>query len=360
MALKKSNGGIIMKIGIVGAGFFGLHLAHQIKLKYPKAKIDLFEMNEEAMLGASVNNQCRLHLGFHYPRSGYTIYQSVMGFDDYLKYYEDCVAEMPENFYAIHKNGYVNATEYMAVMDSFSLPYKIEENINSFFKKPDDIELLLRVAEKSIDPKKVRKKLLSFKKVNIITGTKIDFIDAESGELFSENKNLGQYDYLINATYMDPNLGLPPENRFDLKYELTLLLLGKTNLPASTGLTIMDGPYASVYPAYDGLHTLSSVVHTPFKIITETDDLYDQYQQRFEIAKEFNVEEKILQHVNELFNIEFSLKEYWVSSKTKLATDKGDSRITEVKRHGRLLSVMCGKLDAIFFAVDKIMGEING
>ena len=348
-----------MKIGIIGAGFFGLHLAHQLKSKYPKARIDIFEMQDEALMGASTNNQCRLHLGFHYPRSGYTIYQSVMGSHYYLEHYEDCTEDIQNNYYAIHKKGFVNAMEYMAVMDSFSLEYTIEDKVNSYFKNHNEIELILRVPEKVINPKKIKNKLLSFKQVNIYTGIEVDAIDAESGKLFSKNKMLGEYDYLINATYMNPNMGLSSKNKFELKYELTMLLLGKTNLPPSTALTIMDGPFASIYPAHDRLHTLSSVLYTPFKNFSDVNECYQGYKNIHKLAKETEAEKKILEHINDLFNIDFSLTELWLSSKTKLSNDKGDSRVTDIRREGKLFSVMCGKLDAVLFATDGILGGIN-
>ena len=56
------------KIAIIGAGWFGCHIALEI-LKLNKFKIQIFERNKDIFNGASSNNQNRLHLGFHYPRS---------------------------------------------------------------------------------------------------------------------------------------------------------------------------------------------------------------------------------------------------------------------------------------------------
>ncbi len=75
----------------------------------------------------------------------------------------------------------------------------------------------------------------------------------------------GPFDYIINATYTNPNLGLPIDKHFAVKWEIAAMVLAKTSLPAGTAVTIMDGPFISVYPAFDGLHTLSSVFHTPMR-----------------------------------------------------------------------------------------------
>ena len=67
-----------MKIAIIGAGWFGCHLASE--LKNDGHSILLFEKEKDIFAGASGNNQNRLHLGYHYPRSYITREQSKKGF----------------------------------------------------------------------------------------------------------------------------------------------------------------------------------------------------------------------------------------------------------------------------------------
>jgi len=343
---------------IIGAGFFGLHIAAQIRRRFGGAHIEIFEMESEALNGAATNNQCRLHLGFHYPRSGYTIYQSVMGFDRYVSEYGECVGDIRQNLYAVRCDGLVNAEQYLAVMDSFSLPYEIVSD-KSWFRTPAKIDLVLQVNEKCINPQKLQRRIASLPDVRLRRGVQIDAIDADSGRVFSRGQELGRYDFVINATYLNPNLGLPPGSGFPLKHELTALVLCRTSLPAHTALTVMDGPFASVYPAYDGLHTLSSVVHTPFRTYTDTQAVYADYPQRRALAEADNVRQRIIAHVQSLMDVAAEPVDLWVSAKTKLATEKGDSRVTEVKHVGRLFSVLCGKLDAVFSTSDQIVLEIT-
>src|SRR5688572_16773823 len=107
-----------MRIAIIGAGFFGYHIARQLRIAYPAVQIDLLEKERQPLSGAGVKNQCRLHMGFHYPRSGYTIYQSIMGFDRFVNQYSKHLSDVQNNLYAVHSDGLVSVEQYLAVMDS--------------------------------------------------------------------------------------------------------------------------------------------------------------------------------------------------------------------------------------------------
>ena len=348
-----------MRVGIIGAGFFGHHIAEQIALLFKGAEIELFEQENAPLLGSGTTNQCRLHMGFHYPRSGYTIYQSIMGFDRFVQQYGEFLEDIPNNLYAVHSKGLIAAEQYLAVMDSFSLPYERVSLPSNLFKHPQDIELLLRVPEKSIHVKKLRAKLSERFDGKLNLGVKIDKVDSAAGILHSGKQKFGPFDYVINASYTNPNLGLPVEKQFGIKWELAALVFAKTSLPASMAVTIMDGAFISIYPAYEGRHTLSSLLHTPFRRYTEYETLAADFPNRYVMAKQEGVLEKIGQDVQEHLNLDYEAEEVWLAAKTKLFTDKGDSRITEVRGHHRLLSVLCGKLDAVFEASDRILREIR-
>ena len=71
-----------MKIAIIGAGWFGCHLASE--LKNDGHSILLFEKEKDIFAGASGNNQNRLHLGYHYPRSESTIVQTINSYNSFF------------------------------------------------------------------------------------------------------------------------------------------------------------------------------------------------------------------------------------------------------------------------------------
>ena len=86
------------KIAIIGAGWFGCHIASEI-IKLNKFDVQIFEKNNEIFEEASTNNQNRLHLGFHYPRSKETRTQSKKGFKKFLGIYPFLCSKVKNNIY---------------------------------------------------------------------------------------------------------------------------------------------------------------------------------------------------------------------------------------------------------------------
>lgn len=348
-----------MRVAVIGAGFFGHHIAAQLARACPGVHVDMFDKEDGVLLGAGTVNQCRIHQGFHYPRSGYTIYQSIMGYDRFLRAYGDYLEPVPDNLYAVHNDGLVTVERYMAVMDSFHLKYERLPVSPELFTRPAEIGALLRVEEMSVNVKALRAGLAERFSGDLHLATPVDEVDAAHGFLRSGGTEFGPYDFLINATYSNPNLGLPEELHFPLKWELAALILAETSLAPGQAITIMDGAFVSVYPAYDGMHTLSSVAHTPMRRYTDHAAVARDYPDRFRIAEEEDVARRIGEDVLRYLHLEFTPRELWATVKTKLHTDMGDSRVTEVRRHDRVLSVLCGKLDAVFEASDTILREIR-
>ncbi|HEY0247189.1 MAG TPA: FAD-dependent oxidoreductase [Gryllotalpicola sp.] len=349
-----------MRVGIIGGGFFGFHIAQQLERRYSGIEVEIFEQFGAPLLGAGTTNQCRLHMGFHYPRSGYTIYQSIMGFDRFVCEYGEFLAEVTDNLYAVHKRGLVTVEEYLAVMDSFHLSYeRLPVTGGELFRHPEEIGAVLRVPEKSIDVSLIRSKLASRFGGTVHLNTPVDEVDSASGILRSGVTEYGPFDYIVNATYTNPNFGLPADKHFGVKWELAAMVLAKTSLPPAGAVTIMDGDFVSVYPAYNGLHTLSSVAHTPLRRYSEHRELAGDYPQRFTIAEREDVAEAIQNDVLDYLDFDFDPRDLWVTAKTKLSTDMGDSRVTEVRQHERLFSVLCGKIDAVFEASDAILREMR-
>jgi len=347
-----------MKVAIIGGGFFGFHIAREIVRKDRHATVHIYERNNEVLCEAAYKNQCRLHLGFHYPRSGYTIYQSVLGYDRYVHEYGECIEDIPNNLYAVHKDGFVTAEQYLAVMDSFSLDYEVVKDYAHYFRDPQDITVTVRVKEKCINPRKIVAKLKAENRAKVLYQTSVDRIDSTEGKLYRGTELLGQYDAIVNATYTNPNLGLSREKRFNVKWELCMLVVCQANLPKGTAITIMDGGFGSLYPAYEGLYTASSVQYTPFLSFHSVEQALEAYCGREELAKSLNPAAKVVEHVQSMMNVELTPVEPWVVFKAKLADGKGDTRITEVRSEGCLYSVFCGKLDAAFSASDRIVAEI--
>jgi len=72
-----------MKFAVIGAGFYGLHIA--TRLKALGLEVAIFEQEKDILKFASGNNQFRLHLGFHYARNFRTRQQSRDGYHVFLR-----------------------------------------------------------------------------------------------------------------------------------------------------------------------------------------------------------------------------------------------------------------------------------
>lgn len=355
-----------MKVAIVGGGFYGCYIANTLRKRYKsEVSVDIYDCSNKLMTRAATNNQCRLHLGFHYPRSSETIRQTVEGFQLFLDDFGDCVDFPKHNYYAVHRDGHVNMTEYLAAMDAHNLNYDVvDHNSLDYFKEPQEIEGVVRVGEGVIRLNNLCGKMMANLHAKIFCNTLVTSIDAEKGQLVANGKVKSGYDFIINATYTDTNLGLPEALKFDLKYELTAMVLMNAPFGDDVALTIMDGPFVSLYPAGHGMATLSSVPLTPFFNCSTTSELEAKLAEvNLNHHKNHKkVIDNIMQHGNEMLNLNLSeqhIEGLWIAPKTKILNDSCDQRLTEIKTHGKLISVLCGKLDAVHHITDQILDKMG-
>ena len=137
-----------LKIAIIGAGWYGCHFALSFIKK--GLKVILYEKNEEIFSEASFNNQNRLHLGFHYPRSYKTRNQSKRGSRLFYLYYPDLIKNIDLSLYAIAKDSsIVDLDTYKAIMKSSELLF--EDVSSSIPLMLRNIEGVLDTNEKVID-----------------------------------------------------------------------------------------------------------------------------------------------------------------------------------------------------------------
>ena len=186
-----------ISVAIIGAGFFGHHIAEEISEHFNSARIDIFEAQSAPLLGAGTVNSPATH-GVPLIRAPqYTIYQSIMGFDRFVLKYPEFVHDVDDNIYAIHRKGLTTADQYIAVMDSFSLPYQKVPIPDGLFTHPEDIALTLRVKEKSVDVQAIRSNLTRRFNGNLHVNSRVAEIDAIKGRLRVGSRWFGPYDYII-------------------------------------------------------------------------------------------------------------------------------------------------------------------
>lgn len=88
-----------MKIGIVGAGWYGSHLA--LVLKKAGHEVTIFERNDQIFKGISGDRGVRLHAGPHYPRSEETRKGCHINFQRFLLTYPELVNQHRYSVYGL-------------------------------------------------------------------------------------------------------------------------------------------------------------------------------------------------------------------------------------------------------------------
>lgn len=331
------------KVGVIGGGWYGCHIAYSLaNLGFDVA---LFDRRPLLMQEASGNNQFRLHLGFHYARHHATRLQSRDGFQRFIERYPTLSTEVPKNIYAVPEQGsLLDFSTYKLIMAASGIDFIEMHDVPDFLQS---IEGCLLTRERVIHLHRARAFFQERLSSSLLLETEVRSI-RNVGEHVEVNDQ--RFDYVVDATWghLRP---LP----IDVYFEPTLLLYYESkDVPA---VTFVDGPLCSVYPTEDpNIHTLSSVVHTSLgRYATAPEARARQNQVDLGLVNEKRIAMETQVSVNyPAFRDLFRFAGIQLAMKTKpIATY--DDRSCYVFQEGRIFSVMSGKIDTIFFAIERIL-----
>ncbi len=241
-----------INVVVIGCGIFGAEIA--LNASNIGLSVKVFEANEDILLGASMNNQNRLHLGFHYPRDLETGIQSIRGFDLFKNKYEKCIQSNFLNTYFIaSNNSLTDMDEYLIFCKELGVPFK---NINS-----EDLPIKLEGVGRGISCNEVVydcemlrgivQENIKKNNIDISLKSRVEKISKNDG-LFTLKITSGEEvdaDVVINATYGASNylteqLGILVPERL---YEYTVVPIVELDID-KIGITIMDGPFLTILP----------------------------------------------------------------------------------------------------------------
>ena len=330
-----------MKIAIIGAGWFGCHIGHELLKEGFNVKI--FEREKELFCGASGNNQNRLHLGYHYPRSNLTRVQSKKGFNIFKKKYPSFSKKIKNNIYAISSSNesIVDFETYLKILKSSGLPFKI---LDPKRNKINNVEGIIKCKEEYLDIKKVKKFFEKKLKKNIIFKSDIKKIKKENGKILINNE---YFDFIINCTWQQ----LSTSNNWKLKYELCISTLYKSLKNFDKAITIMDGPFYTLYPWGSKIFNLYSVKYSRYKNSSKFKNIKSDIK---------NINKNHLKKIKTIMENEFSY--YYPEFKKKfkfvkfiktfrtLIEKKNHSRNYQYSYDDRVFNILSGKVDHIFLA----------
>lgn len=329
-------------VRIYGAGFYGCHIAKALREK--RCNVNVFESTRSIFSGASGNIPARVHQGFHYPRSRMTRAACLEHEKEFMNIYGGFTRGVPINIYAIAKNeSLVDFSQYKQTL-SGEVPF-IE------IYKPEEFGLF-----------EVEGALLTGER-HIVTDRVAKYFKEEIGDLITYEFKKGKRDFLkpswakpweIDCTFCSN------ENSGVDRYEPCIVPLLEG--PSDKAVTIMDGPFGSLYPWDEdrNICSLSSAKYTPFTKDCKT------YNEATEILLDLSMDE-IFERTNAMIQsmekfypqiLDFKVVDHRFSVRA-MPLSGADTRLVDVQRDKKVIKIRAGKIDAIIHAqkeVERIMG----
>ena len=339
---------MVSKVAIIGAGWYGCHLGSSLKML--GFDVTVFEQHARPLHEASGNNQFRLHLGFHYPRHHGTRVQSRDGFMRFMERYPYLSREITENIYAVPRaESLIDFATYRLIMTSTGIDFRETSDTSVPIR---EIAGLLHTGERVLLIEQSRRYFQEQLGGNLVLRHRVEAIENEVDCVRVDGE---PFDLLIDASW-GQQLGMP----MPFYYEPTILLYYETDNPFPA-VTFVDGPLCSVYPTEDpSIYTLSSVPHTPlgrFNVAAEARRVRDSISAETVEAKIRAMEDQV-SHYLPTFKESFRFVGPQLAIKTK-PVGNFDDRSCSVFRRGRVFHVMSGKIDTIFFAMERILSFIE-
>jgi D-amino-acid oxidase len=342
-----------MKIAVIGSGMFGSIISIVLSKKH---KVDLFEKKKKILNNASMVNQFRFHLGFHYPRSVKTIREIKKSYGLFEKFFPKDIFGKTKNYYAVSKNdSKISFNKYLKILKKNKLKFKIIKN-----KKYRNISNLLLTNEKILNYfkfKSIIKKKLKKNKINLIFGRTI------------KKKEINNYDKIIICGYSNNNQILRKLNIKKLKkyrYELVEKIVIKLPLQyKNKSFVIMDGKFVSLDP-YLGTqyHLLSDVKYSKIEVVKKIFPIFKSYKKKF-INKGLIQNIKISNFSKFIYHsskyLPFLRKSKYIGSFFTIRTlkenvEKTDERTLEIKKNtNKIMTIFSSKWNTSVNVANQIL-----
>jgi len=330
-----------MKIRILGGGWYGCAIAKMLRDAWDHDVV-LCETAPRLFNGASGGNPARLHIGPHYPRSALTRAACRQHHRQFMDTYGFLTRCVPVNLYAI--------AAHESMMDIGTYVQVLKNEIE-----------LIQVAPEEYGLTNCEGAILCGER-HIVIDLAREYFTRELHDITQFNQPAGvraegDFDWTIDCTFCayDPDA----VDRFEPC--VTGILEG----PTDKAVTIMDGPFGSIYPWDEDRHLLSltSAKFTPFSKDIRS---YAEAQTLLN-----NLTYRAVMDRCRLMQVQMA--HYWPDSQGlfRLADAKlsiramprsaADSRLVDVVQvDNKVLRVRAGKIDAIFhaaFEVGKIIHQ---
>lgn len=361
------------RAAIIGGGFYGCSIALYLKTVRKFSDVILFERGSQLMGRSSYANQARVHSGYHYPRSFTTAYRSRVNSPRFLDAYAAAIRSDFVQVYAlVRRNSKITAPQFERFCREIGAPLSpVPREVARLFN-PALISHVYTAVEQAFDAvvlRRLAEDALREAGVEVRNDTEIRTVeDGPERVRIGGSRPDGPFalsaDLAFNCTYS--RLGAfrqPPAVPFPLKHEIAELVLVEPPAEiAGMGVTVMDGPFFSCMPfPARGLHSLSHVRYTPHLSWGE-----DPARDPYEVLASYNGESRADRMLRDAARYVPALarcriRDSLFEVKTVLGrneTDDGRPILFERHApHGRLFSVLGGKIDNMFDILERLDQE---
>lgn len=255
---------------IIGAGIYGLYAAKTLVSRHPRARVAVLEFDQKPFQRSSYINQARVHNGYHYPRSFATAMKSIHYFDRFVSDFDFAINNKFRQIYAVAaSHSLTSGEQFVKFCERAQVECRQIEKTDFFNNTL--VDSAFETTEYGFDADKIKQALLSAiaGRVELITNFRLNTVVVEEGEYRLEDATGTVYTapFVLNATYASVNQIIAKFgfDLFNIKYEIAEVITCEVSKQIqNVGLTVMDGPFFSLMPfGLTGLHTLTSVLHTP-------------------------------------------------------------------------------------------------
>lgn len=343
----------MVRIVVVGAGWYGLHIAFTLKSR--GHEVTVLERNSQILSEAGSLNQLRIHRGFHYLRDATTRRQSNLGYQRFLREYPKFCQIVEKNTYLIP--AYASIIDFetaLTILDGDGIPYEVVD-ASYFGTTFRGIEHGFTTDERLFLPQLSRVFFARELECELRLNTNVDFMQDEQALLLD-------FDFVIDATY----LGL--HDFSDSIYESTFItkLQKRRRLPFGA-LTLIDGPFWSIYPTeHPNEFSLSHVTHGVLHQSKTSSGLEAAMQGVG--TSDLRERQKLMIESMEIFwpdwgryfdnPLASDLSTSFTSKKLK-SMRLSARREATFSMEGRWVTVRPGKLDAVFELTDGLVRRIE-
>jgi glycine/D-amino acid oxidase-like deaminating enzyme len=332
-----------VRVAAVGAGVYGCTIA--VDLARAGHQVDLYERHRDLLHGATRAQQARLHSGFHYPRSMPTALAAKTDAARFAARFPGAVNRRNAHHYAIAANASLTSPDaYLAFCERLDAGARV-------VRPPSlvaGVDVCVRVPEAVIDVVALRERLR----------TELRTAGARLRRDRDTDPDRLDHDLVVMATY---GRGWPSPLRFEV---CEVAVVGGTDAYAFRSFVVLDGPFACLDPLPDRrghlLYHVEHSVHTanvgtrpevPGQLAPLLDKgpvptRHSRFPAMLAEARRFfpHLGTDVV-HAGSLFTVRAVLPD----------TDATDARPTLIRRDGRIVWVLAGKIDGAVAAAERVV-----